>query len=67
MIKGLGVGIIGDELNDEPRDVSSARYNSTRSAVSTEGIDGFMLDIDEKGILLIWVWVFEGFRLNWVK
>ena len=39
MIKGLGVGIMGSELNDEPRDDSKARYNSYRSADAIVGVE----------------------------
>lgn len=67
-IKGLGVGANGSELNDEPTDVSRARYKSIRSAVSTAGIgtaaglrDSAMLEID------LGVREFGVRGVNWLK
>lgn len=71
MIRGLGVGTNGSELNGEPRDVSSARYSSVRSVNSTAGIrvasglpDSLMSVIDEKSFLVM---VVCDCGLNWLK
>lgn len=67
-IKGLGCGANGCELNDEPTDVSRARYSSIRSAVSTDGIgtaarlrDSPILEID------LGVWEFGVGGVNLLK
>lgn len=56
MISGRGVGTIGSEPKDEPREDSRARYNSALSADSTAGIGTAtgrvgspILGIEEKG------------------
>lgn len=68
MIKGLGFGANGCELNDEPMEASRARYNTVRSEVSTgeictaEGLRGeAILEIN------LGIWEFGILGVNWLK